>query len=231
MCVLAFAWQAHPRWPLVLAGNRDERHDRPARPLARWRTPAGLIAGQDETSGGTWLGVGDEGRLAVVTNLRGYGGPDPSRVSRGALVRDWVAGDGAYANLDETALDDFNPFNLITVANGQAAFWSNRPRNAQAVLPPGLYGLANGALDEPGPRTLAIKAAMRSWLDQDHSGPEALFAPLAETAAEVFIRQPLYGTRCSTVVALDSQGQGRISERRFDAMGRLTGQTDLAFAW
>src|SRR5690606_36381371 len=66
MCVLAFAWHAHPRWRLVLAGNRDELHARPAAPLARWPDPdSALLAGRDLRSGGTWLGVSERGRLAV----------------------------------------------------------------------------------------------------------------------------------------------------------------------
>ena len=32
MCVVAFAWNAHPRWRLLLAGNRDEFHAREAAP-------------------------------------------------------------------------------------------------------------------------------------------------------------------------------------------------------
>src|SRR5690606_14493504 len=76
MCVLAFAWQAHPRWPLVVAGNRDELHDRPTAPLARWEEADHLIAGRDLQSDGTWLGVSERGRFAVVTNLRGFGAPE-----------------------------------------------------------------------------------------------------------------------------------------------------------
>src|SRR3546814_7425922 len=88
MCVLAFAWRAHPHWPLIAAGNRDELHARPAQPLARWDRPDHLLAGRDLQSGGTWLGVSEQGRFAVVTNLRGYGAPEPGRASRGALVTD-----------------------------------------------------------------------------------------------------------------------------------------------
>ncbi|HMM24861.1 MAG TPA: NRDE family protein, partial [Pseudoxanthomonas mexicana] len=29
MCLLALAWNVHPRWRLLLAGNRDEFHARP----------------------------------------------------------------------------------------------------------------------------------------------------------------------------------------------------------
>src|SRR3546814_7142869 len=64
MCVLAFAWRAHPHWPLIAAGNRDELHARPAQPLARWDRPDHLLAGRDLQSGGTWLGVSEQGRFA-----------------------------------------------------------------------------------------------------------------------------------------------------------------------
>ena len=88
MCVLAFAWRAHPRWRLVAAGNRDELHTRPTTELAHWEAPDDFLAGRDLQSGGTWLGVSEEGRFAVVTNVRGYGLAQPGRPSRGALVAD-----------------------------------------------------------------------------------------------------------------------------------------------
>ena len=59
MCLVAFAWKAHPRWRLVLAGNRDEFHARPAAPLARWDDEPFLIGGRDLEAGGTWLAVGE----------------------------------------------------------------------------------------------------------------------------------------------------------------------------
>ena len=100
MCILALAWLAHPRWRLVVAGNRDELHARPAAPLARWGKPDHLIAGRDLEAGGTWLGVSEQGCFAVLTNLRGYGPPQPGRASRGALVTDLLAGEGAFADAD-----------------------------------------------------------------------------------------------------------------------------------
>src|SRR5690606_4763458 len=115
MCVLAFAWCPHPRWRLVMAGNRDELHARPAQPLERWERPDHLLAGRDLQSGGTWLGVSEQegGRFAVVTNLRGHGPSEPGRASRGALVTGLLTGEGRYADPPDAALSDFNPFNLI----------------------------------------------------------------------------------------------------------------------
>jgi len=79
MCVLALAWQAHPRWRLIVAGNRDELHARPAAALARWDGPAQILAGRDLQSGGTWMGVSEQARFVVVTNLRGFGAPRSHR--------------------------------------------------------------------------------------------------------------------------------------------------------
>ncbi len=91
MCVVAVAIDAHPRWRLVVAGNRDEYHARASAPLARWDEVSGIIAGRDLVSGGSWMGVSEAGRFAVVTNIRDADGPDPAKLSRGALVADWLA--------------------------------------------------------------------------------------------------------------------------------------------
>ena len=70
MCVVAFAWNLHPRWRLLLGGNRDEFHARATAPLAHWGDGSGIIAGRDLEAGGTWLGVDGRGRCALVTNVR-----------------------------------------------------------------------------------------------------------------------------------------------------------------
>lgn len=261
MCVAAVAWQAHPDWLLVAIGNRDEYHARPAAPLAPWDN--GMLAGRDLKSGGTWLGVTPAGRFAIVTNLRGHGSPDAERASRGALVTDLLTGTGHYADPATAALQDFNPFNLILADRGTAHFLSNRPGDIRTGLAHGIYGLSNGTLDEPWPKTLQLKGALLDWLNrpQDRRGDSAqdrkgddfpeLFAALRnERLADVgvaprepsdvpreapetpvFIRDAVYGTRCSTVVAIDRLGRGTIIERRFSPAGEETGETTLAFAW
>lgn len=249
MCVAALAWEAHPRWRLVAVGNRDEFHERPAAPLAQWEDGTGIVAGRDLKSGGTWLGVSPE-RFVLVTNLRGYGTADPAKVSRGRLVTDLLAGRGHYADPGTAPLGDFNPFNLILADSCQATFLSNRPEDIRTTLAHGIYGLSNGALDEPWPKTLQLKAALLDWLVSDGENLAALFVPLRSERLEaiglhtdqpsdipleapetpVFIRNPVYGTRCSTVVAIDRQGQGTIVERRFSPEGEPTGETSFTFA-
>jgi uncharacterized protein with NRDE domain len=251
MCVAAVAWQAHPRWHLVAIGNRDEFHSRPAAPLARWDGPGGIVAGRDLQSGGTWLGASDAGRFALVTNLRGYGGPDPDKVSRGALVTDQLTGSGPYANADRVELSAFNPFNLITADAREARFLSNRPNDIRTALAHGIYGLSNGTLDEPWPKTLQLKAALLDWLTADSSDFEPLFAalgsetlpdiglhpaepseiPVEASETPVFIRNAVYGTRCSTVIAIDSDGAGTVVERSFGSEGQKAGEVTSDFRW
>lgn len=243
MCVLAFAWHAHPRWPLILAGNRDELHARPTAPLARWN-PADVIAGRDLQSGGTWLGVAEAGRFAVVTNLGGFGPSLPEQASRGALVTRML--EGAAASPPPVALDAYNPFNLIMADPAQAWFLTNRPEPSRSLLAPGIYGLSNGRLDEPWPKTMRLKAALADWITHGEQGPERLLDALGErvlpdiglragthepSLSPVFILDPVYGTRCSTVVAINDAGSGRIVERRFTACGMATGETTIDFSW
>jgi uncharacterized protein with NRDE domain len=248
MCVVALAWQVHPRWKLVVAGNRDERHDRPAAPLVRW-DDVGILAGRDLRSGGTWLGVSDAGRFAVITNMRGVETPAPERVSRGRLVLDVLTGKGRYADPTDADLADFNPFNLIVANSGRVGFLANRPHAVRRSLDDGIYGLSNGALDEAWPKTVRLKAMLADWLRGEADRPLALLDMLtddrrgetpddetAEMSSEpasspIFVRDPVYGTRCSTVVAIDRDGAGLILERRYDASAEVTGETTLAFKW
>lgn len=244
MCVAAIAWRAHPDWHLVAIGNRDEFHDRPAAAIERWPDDSGIIAGRDLRSGGTWLGVTGQGRFALVTNLRGFGLPEHDKVSRGALVTDTLLA------REPADLDAYNPFNLFAVDTDRADYVSNRPEAVRAHLAPGIYGLSNGPFDEPWPKALFLKARLLGWLQSPDNDTAPLMEALAsEALPEVglpadkpsdvpeprdtppFIRSPEYGTRCSTVVTVDSRGKGTIRERRFDATATVSGETVLSFSW
>ncbi len=253
MCIVAFAWQSHPRWKLIAIGNRDEMHARPAQALGRWDDPTHLLAGRDTQAGGTWLGVSEQGRLAVVTNLSGHGTPDSDKKSRGDLLKDFLSGEGPYSDFSTPDFPDFNPFNLITVTRDKALIHSNRPKSVSNILIPGIYGLSNGPLDKPWPKSGYLKNALKQWMNESAESPELLLDALMDQTSHrpqmesgndsdvapsfepqyspIFIRNPVYGTRCSTVVAIDHKGKGSIIERRFASSGTTTGQTALAFSW
>lgn len=249
MCLLALAWKVHPRWQLLMAGNRDEFHARPTTGLAAWPAPdLGVLAGRDLRSGGTWAGVGLDGRMAVVTNVR-----DPlarqTGPSRGALVADYLRGTGSAAAFADALAGNapaFAPFNLLLADRDSCQFLGNHPLLRQ-TLAPGIHGMSNGPLDAPWPKTLALNAALQDWVDAGREDLAPLWAALADEnraddarlpdtgiglererwLSAAFIRSPEYGTRASTLIALDAQGQGFIRERRFHPSGACVGETAL----
>ena len=151
MCVVAFAWNAHPRWRFVLAGNRDEFHARPTAPLAAWDDGSGIVAGRDLEAGGTWLGVDGRGRCALVTNVRDFRQPQGG-LSRGLLASDYLRGEedaATRAQMLQSTAPAYRPFNLLLV-DAQACAWiGNLPQVRMAIATAGLHVLSNAQLDTP----------------------------------------------------------------------------------
>lgn len=228
MCVVALARNAHPDWPLILVGNRDEFHARPAAALAEWTDGSGIVAGRDLQAGGTWLGVHrPSGRVVVVTNVRGAM-PDPAKESRGQLVLDMLRGEGRFANPRETDLDRFNAFNLFAV-DGAARLLTNRPQPLIAPLGDGVHALANEPVDQPCPRAERLRAALAALVEAE-ADPEGLLDTLtAESDPALFLLGDVYGTRASTLVAISATGDVHMVERRYEAGGRPAGTTALNF--
>jgi hypothetical protein len=126
MCSLVVLRRPGAPWPLLIAANRDELRTRPWRAPARhWPDRPEVVAGLDELSGGSWLGVNDYGVVAAVLNRVGSLGPAPGKRSRGELVLEAL--DHADARAAAAALSDLDPdayrsFNLI-VADARDAYW------------------------------------------------------------------------------------------------------------
>lgn len=229
MCVVALARQIHRDWPLILIGNRDEFHARPAAPLHEWDDGSGIVAGRDLQAGGTWLGVHrPSGRVMVVTNVRGAM-PDPAKESRGALVTDLLRGDGRFADPAAEDLPRFNAFNLFAVASGATRLLTNRPVPLIMPLETGVHALANEPVDEPCPRAERLRLALEEVTRED-GDPEGLLDILtAEDGPALFLRGDVYGTRASTLVLIAADGSVRMTERRYEAGGRSIGTTALNF--
>lgn len=251
MCVLALAWNLHPRWRLLMAGNRDEFHERPTARLSQWEPLRDVLAGQDLRSGGTWAGIDLRGRMAVVTNVRDPSIVLPQAPSRGELTTGFLTTAGSAAAYGQNLLasaGDYAPFNLLVSDATSCEFISNSPEPRRVSLSEGVHGLSNGDLDEPWPKTRRLAGALAYWIASGESELEPLWHALAdETRAldeelpdtgvglerermlsATFIRDPIYGTRASTLIAIGYDGQGWISERRFGADGELTGETTLS---
>jgi uncharacterized protein with NRDE domain len=236
MCLILLAHDAHPRFRLVVAANRDEFYERPAAPAAWWPDAPEVLAGRDLRGGGTWMGVTRGGRFAAVTNFRDAAPAAPDAPSRGHLVGGFLRGadsPGAYLRALAPRAGEYAGFNLLVGEGEELRYLGNRGCAAR-TLAPGVYGLSNALLDTPWPKVERGKAGLAAALagggDVD---PEALFRVLwdAEPAPDgrlpdtgvglerermlssPFIRSPEYGTRASTVLLVGRDGRVRFVER------------------
>ena len=252
MCLVLFAWRAHPRFPLVLAANRDEFHQRPSAPADFWPEAPDILAGRDLLAGGTWLGVTRSGRFAAITNYREPSAPEiPLEHSRGQLVRDFLEGDrpplGHARDLVESA-DGYRGFNLLIGAPGELAYVSNRSANPGPVSA-GIHGLSNHLLDTDWPKVRSGRERLARLLEPANPDPDALFALLTDRVLtpgpiprdiekslapeqlmkHYFIQSPVYGTRCSTVLLIGRDGEVQFHERQFNPEGQETGTRSFTF--
>lgn len=252
MCLIAFTWNAHPRWRLLLAGNRDEFHARPSAALARW-DDAPVIGGRDLQAGGSWLGTTDGGRCCVVTNVRDPDDPQLG-VSRGMLVTDYLGGrDDAAVHARELlrTAADYRPFNLLSFDARHAFYLGNRPQPRSQAVSAGVHGLSNADFNTPWPKTRALMQRLQDWIDAggdddftelfdaladrrvapDAQLPDTGVGPERERwLSSAFIVGKDYGTRASTIVAIGHDGHGMIVERRFGPNGVFDGETAIPLA-
>lgn len=234
MCTLIAIVGVVPGTPVVLAANRDELYERPAR--APVVLAPGVVGGLDLRSGGSWLAIARDGRFAGVTNQREAVREVAPR-SRGELVVALVAQADraamrAYAlRLDATQYASGNL--LFGDASGADVAYVRRAGTIElAPLGRGVHVLTNDRLGSPefpkadhaatrlatlaGAPWPALRAALPAILG-DHTTPppdripplpEGSFIPreLAATLQALCIHTPRYGTRSATLAAIGAGG-------------------------
>jgi len=249
MCLVIFAWQAHPKYRLILAGNRDEAHNRPTQDARWWPDNESILAGRDLQAGGTWLAVSKAGRFATVTNFREGQTVRAGRKSRGVLVTDFVAGSESAEVYESTVANNQHAgFSLLICDGDSMSYLSNRD-DLEAKLDPGIYGLSNASLDTPWSKVVRARSGLESLIDGDSVNETELMRLLADrTTASVddvqagdlpfeiaraltapFIVAPDYGTRSSSTVLWGTDGVIEFCERRFDRSGNTTGESRFRF--
>jgi uncharacterized protein with NRDE domain len=240
MCVIFFAFNTRADYPLVLAANRDEFYNRPSAAAGYWDDHPDIYAGRDLVGGGTWLGVTRSGRFAAVTNYRDANGAIGT-ISRGALTADFLKGSGPaeeyLAGIKKRA-GDFSGFNLIigeiNETRREIFHYSNRGDEI-VKLEPGMYGLSNHLLNTPWPKVGSGLERFSGLLTAREIDRERIFGLLSDQAlaadddlpdtgvgleieralSAIFIKTPVYGTRCSTLLTFDNDLQFNLEERLF----------------
>ena len=255
MCLIAFAWKVHADYPLIVAANRDEWHDRPAAPAAWWRDHPNVLAGRDLKAGGTWLGVTRNGRFAALTNFRDPSDRKTDAPSRGQLVSDYLIG---TMSAREYLLDlrehagKYQGFNLLAGDMNSLHYFSSRIGEIIKV-PPGVHALSNHTLNEPWPKVEKTRAALGAALQGKmpwKACQVAIYAMLSDTTpapdealpdtgvglewervlSPAMIVGEKYGTRCSTVVGMWANSEIHFSEHSLDASGMVSQTASYDFS-
>lgn len=229
MCLIAWHWQPASPTALLLLANRDEFYARPTQPL-HWWSGDQVLAGKDLQGGGTWLGVGRNGRLAAITNYRDPLDVRPDAPSRGELVASFLASDlsaAAFLQKLSGASAAYNPFNLLLLDGHTLMGFESRGAKTLA-LQAGFGAVSNAGFDTPWPKLTRLKqglqeavSAARAGNGQDANNAELLsllqdrvVAPDAQlpstgialarerALSAAFIATPDYGTRACSIVRM-----------------------------
>jgi uncharacterized protein with NRDE domain len=244
MCLILFAWHAHPEYPLIFAGNRDEAYDRPSAAADFWSDAPGIYGGRDLEKGGTWLGLALSGRFAAVTNYRDGPPRKPADLSRGDLASGFLRG----ADTPEDYLrsvapngDRYGGYSLLVGNLDRLYYLSNRGPGI-ADIAPGTHGLSNHLLDTPWPKIRLGKQRLAALLEAGEAKlVDGLFDALADRTpapdselpdsgiglqrerelSPAFIAGERYGTRASTVVLISRCNEVTHIERHFGPLGQV----------
>jgi uncharacterized protein with NRDE domain len=250
MCLLAFNWNNHPEYKLILVANRDEFFERPSEPLQEWES--GFYGGKDLQAGGTWLGMHPNGRFAAITNFRDLKTKKEFSKSRGDLVKHYLEGEEeplAYLQEIEKEKSEYDGFNLL-VGNQESLYYLSNKMNGIKELVKGVFGLSNAVLETPWPKLLKAKNSLVHHIETGNFEPEKLMKGqhsrdtdpqniLPDTGATPEQEKLLsaqfinvgdyYGTVNSTVLLWKHNGEVEMMERKFDQVAKTFQDTRVRF--
>lgn len=238
MCLIFLSLNNHPNYKLIIAANRDEFYQRKTAAAEYWSDHPDILGGRDLEACGTWMAMNKKGRVAMVTNYRDLKNLKQTAPSRGALVTDFLLTDQPakdYLKSVEPKADAYNGFNLL-VGNVDELYYLSNYKQGIERLNKGIHGLSNALLDTPWPKVENGKAYFASLINKPEVDPEVLFTMLynEERAADallpdtgvgierermlssMFIKNPNYGTRCSTVMLVRHDNHVQYHERVYD---------------
>jgi len=251
MCLILIARGAHPEFPLVVAGNRDEHYRRPTAAAAFWQDYPHVLAGRDLECLGTWLGVTRDGRFAALTNFRNPRARKTDAPSRGNLVSSYLESKvepRAYIEKIAPSAARYNGFNLL-LGDANALLCYSSHTGAVQELRSGIYGLSNHLLDTPWPKVARGKQRLRDLMARapnaealldmlydseparEEELPDTGVGPGVErTLSPALIVSDLYGTRASTAVLFGRNGEVSFTERTILPGGRIGATVHLSFS-
>lgn len=239
MCLISFAYKIHPHYPLVLLANRDEFYKRPTRKAQFWIEEGfpDILAGKDLSAGGTWMGINKNRKWAALTNYRDLNKLKSNPPSRGDLVLNFLKSELTAQEYLESIKEKapmYDGFNLLAGDNNGIFHFSNET-NKITCIKPGVHGLSNALLNTPWPKQETANSELARSIQEDNLNRETLFSILTDeqkaddsrlpetglskeiekAVSSIFITTDEYGTRCSTLLFIDNEGNVEFIERRY----------------
>jgi uncharacterized protein with NRDE domain len=250
MCLLAFNWNNHPEYKMILVANRDEFFERPTESLHLWEE--GFYAGKDLRAGGTWLGIHPNGRFAALTNFRDMRNMKKYAKTRGDLVKNFLQGKSdpeEYLAEIQKEKDLYEGFNLLVGQSEELFYFSNKIEGIHK-LSFGLYGLSNALLDTPWNKLVMAKEKLKDKIEEGSLDKKELSEvvlskaidpddQLADTGATLEQERAVsaqfinfgnyYGTINTTVLLWKHSGEVEIKEQRYFQNEGRTEEKEIQF--
>ncbi|MFY0599894.1 MAG: NRDE family protein [Cyclobacteriaceae bacterium] len=234
MCLIAFAWNSHPKYKLILIANRDEFYERPSATASFWKDCPDIYAGRDLVATGTWMGISKSGRFGAITNYRDIKNIQKDARSRGDIIPRYLSESDDPKSFSQKLnhySSEYNGFNFLASDFKTMTHYSNYQGKVN-VIDPGIHGLSNAFLDTPWPKVESLKRGLRKAISSkfDH---KQMFDLLSDTQeadekmlprtgvplewekalSSVCIRTEKYGTCSSTVITVTHAGVVDFSEK------------------
>lgn len=197
MCLLAVQYRLVPESPILVAANREEYIDRPSTVPSIQSGKPRVLSGIDKRSGGTWLGVNQNGVFVGICN-RATTMPLFGQRSRGLLGLDLLRCTSAARALEKAQMEfaktRYEGCNLVIAdaANGYAIYADERQEVVE--LRDGLNIIGARNLNDPDDQR--VQMARRLLTLQTLDSPVKFLA----VASKVFARAPVGQGRPSMVV-------------------------------
>ena len=241
MCTALFAYHAHPNYPLIILSNRDEFYHRPTEPAHFWQNNPQILSGVDLEKGGTWFGVNQNGRVALLTNYRDFTKHIDAPLSRGLITKQFLSSSeavGPFLKSLQSNHHAYNPYNLVVGDINKLFYYSNLLEDYKP-LDKGVHGLSNGIINASWPKVNTACHAFKALLTKDELDEAACFdllsAPtkypielLPDTGIDkqlevdlssIYIELEQYGTRMQTIYYVDQLNNATFVEKSRDVAG------------
>ena len=238
MCLIAFAYQYHEAYPLIIIANRDEFYERPTAAAAFWEDAPMILAGRDLKMNGSWMGVSTSGRFAAITNFRDPRRPESGELSRGEIVQQFLSSkesSSAFVEVLREKKDLYGGFNVL-LYDGEELHHYNNIADEHNIVPPGVHSVSNATLNTPWPKVTFAKDALQTAIENDTLEMTSLIPLLANdqiapdealpdtgvgihlerALSAAFVKLPNYGTRCSTAITFQQNGSIQLLERTYE---------------